>query len=137
MEEHGHWQKQTLFDNATKIPLIISVPGLQNSVITNTSPVELIDFYPTLMELIKPNIPKNVVGKSLSPILQQKTEYVRDNALTRWVNGYSIKTNRHRITQCGKNGEIGYELYDHKLDQREMGNLAEKPEYLLDSQIIC
>jgi len=28
--EHGHWQKQTLFDNATRVPLIFSGPGIKS-----------------------------------------------------------------------------------------------------------
>ena len=51
MGEHGHWQKQTLFENATRIPLIISTPNLENNGAKSNSPVELIDIYPTLMDL--------------------------------------------------------------------------------------
>ena len=40
------------------------------------------------------------------------------------VQGYSIKTNRYRLTQWGENGVNGYELYDHKFDKPELNNLA-------------
>ncbi len=133
--EHGHWQKQTLFENATKVPLIIAVPDMENELIINSSPVELIDIYPTLMELTKIKTPSHVVGKSLCPILWKQSDSVRNNVLTRWRNGYSLKTSRYRITQWGEDGNLGYELYDHKLDENELNNLAEKKEYkiILDS----
>ena len=133
--EHGHWQKQTLFDNATRIPLIISSPRLDNRGRTSMSPVELIDVYPTLMSLTNINIPKHVVGKSLEPIMNNENSLVRGSALTRWRNGYSIKTKRYRLTQWGTNGELGYELYDHKNDKDELINLARNPDYnqLMDS----
>ena len=133
--EHGHWQKQTLFENATKVPLIITVPDMENELIINSSPVELIDIYPTLMELTKIKTPRHVVGKSLCPILWKQSDSVRNNVLTRWKNGYSLKTSRYRITQWGEDGNLGYELYDHKLDGNELNNLAEKKEYkiVLDS----
>ena len=51
MGEHGNWQKQTQFENATRIPLIISAPNLENKGVISNSPVELIDLYPTLMDL--------------------------------------------------------------------------------------
>ena len=60
--EHGHWQKQTLFDDSTRVPLIFSGPGVSKGVRSN-SPVELIDIYPTLMDLTKIETPSNVVGK--------------------------------------------------------------------------
>ncbi len=45
------------------------------------------------------------------------------------VQGYSIKTNRYRLTQWGENGVHGYELYDHKFDKPELNNLADEEAY--------
>ena len=72
------------------------------------------DLYPTLMDLTDLKTPKHVVGRSLKPILFEKSE-VRKNALTRLNNGYSMKTNQHRTTMWGNN-EFGFELYDHLSD---------------------
>ena len=102
MGEHGHWQKQTLFENATRIPLIISTPNTLKNGTKSSSPVELIDLYPTLMDLLNINTPKHVVGKSLEPIIKNVHASVRGSALTRWRNGYSIKTKRYRLTKWGK-----------------------------------
>ena len=133
--EHGHWQKQTLFENATRVPLIISTPGLENKGVTSNSPVELIDIYPTLMDLTDIMTPKHVVGKSLVPIIENVNATVRESALTRWRQGYSIKTTRYRLTKWGVNGEFGYELYDHQKDKNELINLANNKKYkdIMDS----
>ena len=133
--EHGHWQKQTLFENATRVPLIISTPGLENKGVTSNSPVELIDIYPTLMDLTDIMTPKHVVGKSLVPIIENVNATVRESALTRWRKGYSIKTTRYRLTKWGVNGEFGYELYDHQEDKNELINLANNKKYkdIMDS----
>ena len=64
MGEHSHWQKQTLFENSTRIPLIISTPNSLNKGKKTRSPVELIDIYPTLMDLTEIKTPKHVVGTS-------------------------------------------------------------------------
>ena len=127
--EHGHWQKQTLFENSTRIPLIISSPSIKNKNIKTISPVELIDVYPTLMDLTNINTPLHVVGKSLVPLMKDTNASVRASALTRWRNGYTIKTKRFRLTKWGINGELGYELYDHKIDKNELINLASNQEY--------
>ncbi len=127
--EHGHWQKQTLFENSTRIPLIISAPNSKIKGVKSMSPVELIDLYPTLMDLTNIKTPQHVVGKSLKPIMKNTNASVRESALTRWRNGYSIKTKRYRLTKWGKNGELGYELYDHKNDKNELINLARNQDY--------
>ncbi len=129
MGEHGHWQKQTLFENSTRIPLIISAPNSVNKGVKSMSPVELIDLYPTLMELTNINIPQHVVGKSLVPLMKNVNASIRGSALTRWRNGYSIKTKRYRLTQWGINGELGFEFYDHKNDKNELINLASNQDY--------
>ncbi len=133
--EHGHWQKQTLFENATRIPLIISVPNSENKGVKSMSPVELVDLYPTLMQLTNIKTPRHVVGKSLEPLMKNVNASVRGSALTRWRNAYSIKTKRYRLTKWGSNGELGYELYDHKNDKKELINLARNQDYneLMDS----
>ena len=127
--EHGHWQKQTLFEKATRVPLIISVPRLENQGASSVSPVELIDLYPTLMDLTNIKTPQHVVGKSLKPIIKNVNSSVRQSALTRLRNGYSIKTKRYRLTKWGSNGELGYELYDHKNDEKELINLFGNEDY--------
>ena len=124
MGEHGHWQKQTLFNNATKVPLIINVPGEDYTSKISNSPVELIDIFPTLMDLTNIITPSHVVGQSLKPIIENKSSDVRKNALTRWSNGYSIMTDRFRLTKWDINGDFQYELYDHKFDEQELNNLA-------------
>ena len=124
MGEHGHWQKQTLFNNATKVPLIINVPGEDYTSKISKSPVELIDIFPTLMDLTNIITPSHVVGQSLKPIIENKSSDVRKNALTRWSNGYSIMTDRFRLTKWDINGDFQYELYDHKFDEQELNNLA-------------
>ncbi len=148
--EHGHWQKQTLFENSTRVPLIFSGPGVKKGIRSN-SPVELIDIYPTLMDLTNFETPPNVVGESLRPIFEDPKYKVRESALTRWrasqhgsfnfsesgIQGYSIKTERYRLTKWGENGEYGYELYDHKSDKEELINLNNNESYssILDSLI--
>jgi len=127
--EHGHWQKNTLFENATRIPLIISTPNSEKKGVKCMSPVELIDLYPTLMDLTEIKTPKHVVGKSLNPLMKNVNASVRGSALTRWRKGYSIKTKRYRLTKWGSNGELGYELYDHKNDKNELINLVNNQDY--------
>jgi len=145
--EHGHWQKQTLFDNATRVPLIVAGPGVNKNQKIMDAPVELVDIFPTLMDLVGMETPEFVSGKSFFPILKDSNARVRSSALTELgvsngnglkIQGYSIKTDRYRLTQWGKDGIMGHELYDHKFDQKELKNLADFQSYkkIKDSLVI-
>jgi iduronate 2-sulfatase len=136
--EHGHWQKRTLFENATRVPLIVAGPGINKNEKIMDAPVELVDLYPTLMEMLQMDTPEFVSGKSFAPMLKDSNVRVRTSALTELgvymggkskVQGYSIKTDRYRLTQWGEDGAMGYELYDHKHDKEELHNLADNDNY--------
>ena len=129
MGEHGHWQKITLFENATRVPLIIAAPGMKTAGQTTQALAEMVDYYPTLAELCGLSTPDYLSGKSLAPILNDPAAKVRDSALTQWETGYSLRTPRHRYTEWGKAGADGNELYDHESDPAEMVNLAKKAEH--------
>ena len=136
--EHGHWQKRTLFENGTRVPLIVSGPGINTNQKIMDAPVELVDIYPTIMDLVGMQTPEFVSGKSFASILKDSSIRVRESALTELgvslsygskVQGYSIKTDRYRFTQWGRNGILGYELYDHRFDKEELNNLANIDSY--------
>jgi iduronate 2-sulfatase len=129
MGEHGHYQKTTLFENAARVPLIISKPGIKAVGRTANSPVEMVDFYPTLAELAGVQAPASVSGLSLAPVLDDADTQVRQSAFTQYGTGYSIRTLEYRYTEWGANGSDGKELYQHQSDPREMKNLISDPAY--------
>jgi len=141
--EHGHWQKQTLFEHATRVPLIFSGPGISSGLGPIDEPVELVDLYPTIMELLQMETPDFVRGKSLNPYFKGSKIPIRNSALTELLvrtpqgvaQGYSIKTKRYRLNRWSHKNLFMYELYDHKNDQDELINLAYDQQYtkVLDS----
>jgi iduronate 2-sulfatase len=129
MGEHGHYQKTTLFENATNVPLVIAGPGVKAKGKASSSPAEMVDFYPTLAELCGLTPPPHVSGVSLVPVLKDPAASPRDSAFTQYGTGYSIRGPRYRYTEWGENGADGNELYDHESDPAEMTNLAANPEH--------
>ena len=59
MGEHGLWQKMTMFEEATRVPLMISAPGARNGEVVK-APVSQLDLYPTLCELCGVEAPENL-----------------------------------------------------------------------------
>ena len=128
--EHGHWQKETLFQNATQVPLLMYDPSSTQSGSMNDVPVELIDIYPTLMELTGITPPSFLAGQSLASMLTSNIDKTIDldtlhnNALTQWGSGHSLVDGRYRITRWNGEDEAEWEFYDRSADPVEMRNLV-------------
>ncbi|MGE5606121.1 MAG: sulfatase-like hydrolase/transferase, partial [Bacteroidota bacterium] len=60
--EHGSWCKHTNFENDTHVPLIISVPGMEELKLRTKALVEYVDIYPSLSELCALPVPQNLEG---------------------------------------------------------------------------
>ena len=133
--EHGHYLKTSLFENATRVPLIVAGPGVVKG--TATTFAEMVDFFPTLAELCELKPPKHLSGKSLVAALENPDVQVRDSALTQLGSGYSVRTKRFRYTEWGENGALGKELYDRSNDPDEMVNIAGHKDYKEQQEILA
>ncbi|MCM2374754.1 sulfatase [Aporhodopirellula aestuarii] len=129
---HHKFQKQHLFEEATRVPFIISVPWLNDQHGRGTTKItELVDLYPTLAELASLTAPDTLQGTSLKPLLvdTESSSWKKDQAFTiSRSGGESIRTPQWRFTQWGF-GEKGLELYDLQKDPGEFTNQAGNPEY--------
>ena len=67
--EKRHWQKYTLWEEATRVPYTWVVPGVTGADQTVAAPVDLMSLYPTLMELAGLPTPAHVEGASVRPLL--------------------------------------------------------------------
>ena len=134
--EHGHWQKLTLFERSDRVPLIIAAPGMKEAGKTTSAVVELVDFYPTLCELAGLPVPAGLPGRSLAPLLNDRTVPFPGSALTALSKtATGIRTERYRYTRWGAERTAdNVELYDLQNDPDEMHNLAHNPEY---ESILC
>lgn len=149
MGEHGLWQKMSLFEESSRVPMLIVAPGVAKKGVAAKSPVSQVDLFPTLAELCGVKAPANIQGQSLVPMLKDTSVAGRGWALTQVMRGggpnrasvttnvgsdgkrffgYSLRTPRWRYTEWDE-GEKGRELYDHDADPRELTNLADKPEH--------
>jgi arylsulfatase A-like enzyme len=147
MGEHGLWQKQSLFEGSSRVPMLIVAPGVSKEGSVVSAPVSHLDLFPTLTELAGVKGPGNLQGQSLVPMIKDTSATGRGWALTQVVRGggikrfgaakatgdggkrffgYSLRTARYRYTEWDE-GTQGSELYDHDADPKELTNLAKDP----------
>ena len=120
--EKLHWRKFALWEEATHNVLLFVAPGTTQSAGRCDAPVNLLDIYPTLVELCELPSKKELEGISLVPLLKNPgAEWERPALTTHGRNNHSIRSKRWRYIRYADGTE---ELYDHSVDEMEWENLA-------------
>ena len=132
--EHGLWQKQTLFEESIRVPLIIAAPGMKSAGRAASGLAELIDLYPTVADLCALEPPPDLEGRSLRPLLDDPTlpgkaaaiTQVRRGGIQNGFLGESVRTDTAHFVEWD-GGRRGVQFYDLATDPREQRNLADEP----------
>lgn len=125
--EKKHWRKFTLWEEATRVPLLIAVPWMDHGGSRSGRTVSLLDLYPTLAELSGLPVPPELEGRSLCPLLEDpEASWDRPVLTTLGRFNHAIRSERWRYIRYQNGSE---ELYDHDADPMEWTNLAEDPAY--------
>jgi len=143
--DHELWCKHSIFEQATRSPLIIVDPTLGHAGVRVATPTEFVDIYPTLCELAGLEIPAGLDGVSLKPLMTGEKKSVKDVARSQWPKpfggeamiGYSVRSDRYRYTMWMPRispdmppGPVKFEeFYDYEKDPMEMVNHLATPEY--------
>jgi len=137
--DHAAWTQTTNVRLDTRIPLIIRAPGLAPAGRHAEGMVEVVDVYPTLLDLFGLAGPAHLEGRSFlaqlcRPELPGKSAVFTQSPQRdgeREVMGYSMITGTHRVTRwvdrAEPGREVAVELYDHRADPGETRNLAADP----------
>ncbi len=135
--EHALWGKTSNYELDARVPLIIADPRTRQAGHSSDALVELIDLFPTLIDLTGLRSPGGLEGASMGPILDDVSLPGKPAALTqhphpfygsRWTAmGYSLKTERYRYVEWRARDTrelVAVELYDHRRDPDETANVA-------------
>ena len=134
--DHGTWTKHTNYEQANRIPIVISAPGVTKAGSSSRALIETVDLFPTIAELAGlplPAGPQPIDGDSFVSTLRGADSpsgdhghayhcYPKGNRL-----GRAIRTARYRLVEwkSSNDGEAAeYELYDYETDPLEKKNLA-------------
>jgi iduronate 2-sulfatase len=132
--DHGTWTKHTNYEQANRIPIVISAPGVTQAGSSSRALIETVDLFPTIADLAglpAPTGPQPIDGDSFVPILKGETSSIGEHAYHCFPKGNrlgrAIRTAHYRLVewrQTGSNDEPEYELYDYQTDPLEKKNLA-------------
>ena len=120
--EKQHWRKFSLWEEATRSPLIWIVPGFAQPGKTCHRPVDFLSIYPTLCELTGIPLPHHLEGKSIATLLERPDSRWDGVALT--THGYKNHAIRDGQFRYIRYADLSEELYDHTTDPYEFENLA-------------
>ncbi len=138
--EQGMWCKHTNYENATRAPLLMSVPGAKATGQKTAALTEFVDIYPTLAEVCGLPAPEGLEGTSFKPLLDDPKRTWKKAAFSQYPRqvpgqgrgtGHALRTDRYRLVEWTVSGKEfrEYELYDHQSDPGENVNLAKRPEH--------
>lgn len=127
--EHTLWVKHSLFDVSLRTPLIIRVPGKTPRQVEQV--VDLLDLYPTLVDLSRTEAATTLDGTSLLPLMNDPEAKHKEYSISRWFAGESFRSSRFRYTEWldEQHRVQARMLYDLRSDAEESVNVAERDEY--------
>ncbi len=144
--EHSLWGKTSNFERDAQVPLLIRAPAIDRAGRRTTSLAELVDLFPTLVDLCDLPHPRGLEGTSLVPVLHDSERSVKVAAFTQHPRpayydrtptkeptamGVSVRTDRGRYTEWRdwKSGKvIAHEFYSDDDEPAETVNRANDPE---------
>lgn len=126
--ERETWEKFTLWEESTRVPFFVVAPGHVEPGSRSARAVDLLDVYPTLVELTGVPAPAHEFeGGSLTPWFRDPARLRDRPAISTFARGqHTVRTDRWRYIRY-RDGSG--ELYDHDSDPEERTNLVADPMY--------
>lgn len=131
--EHGWFDKRFMYEEALRVPWMIRYPGVVKPGSTTDSWVTAIDNAPTILDLAGLEIPADMQGQSVLPVIKGNTPadwptsmyyHYYEFAPPHWVlPNYGIRTDRYKLIYYYTINE--WEFFDLQNDPDEMESLLE------------
>lgn len=135
--EHGWFDKRYMYEESLRTPLAMRFPEGFEFEGANPALVQNIDYAPTFMDLAGLEVPADMQGRSLLPLLEGDStdwrqaiyyhyyEYPNEHGVKKH---FGVRTDRYKLIHFYEDIDT-WELYDLKEDPTEMNNLYGMPAY--------
>jgi len=134
--DHGWYDKRWMYDESMKMPLIVRWPGVTRPGSVNTDLVQNLDYAETFLEMAEANVPADMQGQSLVPLLKGSKPKWRDSLYYHYfefpsyhmvAKHFGIRTSRYKLIRFYQFDE--WEFYDLKQDPDELSNRYGDPKH--------
>lgn len=133
--EHGWFDKRWMFEESFKMPFLIRWPG---KVAAGSRPEEMIqniDYAPTFLEAAGVDIPKEVQGHSILPVLTGNAKDWRKSVYYAYYEigehsvpqHFGVRTEKFKLFYLPETDE--WQMFDLEIDPKEMNSVYSDPEY--------
>ncbi len=144
--DHGMLEKRSMYEESSRVPLLVRIPWLTREQATIAESVGHIDLVPTLLDLLGENIPEHLQGNSLVPALEGDAPLENNDVFIEWNGTHPTMPDRHlgtdeidrmvtlpwrtvvsgrwKLNLCA---DDQCELFDLDNDPHEMHNLFDDP----------
>lgn len=135
MGEHGWFDKRFMYEESFRTPLLMRLPGGKKGEVTGL--VQNIDYAPTFLELAGVEIPEDIQGESLLPLLKAEQPEWRDALYYHYYEfpdehavkrHYGVRDDRYKLIHFYEDIDE-WEFYDLQTDPSEMKNQIANPAY--------
>lgn len=137
--EHGWFDKRWMYEESLRTPLLARWPGVVKPGSRNRKIVSNLDFAETFLDIAGVEVPGDMQGRSLVPLLQGKNvpdwrktfyyqyyEYPGGHSVRRH---YGVVDGRHKLIHFYEPDVNEWELFDLSTDPREMRSVYDQAEY--------
>jgi N-acetylglucosamine-6-sulfatase len=133
--EHGWYDKRWMFEESFKMPFVIRWPGVTKPGSRPKEMIQNIDYAPTFLEAAGVEIPAEVQGKSIAPVLKgTPTDWRKSLYYSYYEKGehnvpqhFGVRTETHKIFYLPGTDE--WQLFDLVKDPQELKSVHDDPSY--------
>lgn len=135
--EHGWFDKRFMYEESFRTPLLLRWPSKVKGGTVNSKLVQNLDFAETFLDAAGAEVPADMQGESMMPLLQDNEAQWREAIYYHYfeypgIHGvkrhYGVRTARYKLIHF-YNDIDEWELYDLEIDPREMNNVIDSPDY--------
>ncbi|MEN8773969.1 MAG: sulfatase [Akkermansiaceae bacterium] len=133
--EHGWYDKRWMFEESFKMPFAIRWPGVTKPGSRPKEMIQNIDYAPTFLEAAGVEIPAEIQGKSITPVLKGKPKNWRKSLYYSYYEKgehnvpqhFGVRTETHKLFYLPETKE--WQLFDLVKDPQEMKSIHDSPAY--------